>query len=127
MHTEAPPITLKNWRERVRSLGSIIDHDSQVVIHHIAGRTARQDGYQVGHLLILPLTPRQHEWIDMGAAGLDELKMHYEVANMQLFDAEIEAMSLHTFEMFLWSQMVKRAPPDGWDEELHAARQWRRA
>ena len=127
MQAEAPPVALKTWRELVRSSGSIIDHDSQVVIHHIAGRSAKQDGYQVGHLLILPLTPRQHFWIDMGAAGLDELKMHYEVSNMQLFDPEIEAMSLHEFEMFLWGQVLGRVPLSGWNEELSAAKNWTRS
>ena len=124
---EAPPTVLKRWRELVRSSGSIIDRDSQVIIHHIAGRKAKQDGYQVGHLLILPLTPDQHGWIDMGNAGLDELKMNYEVANLHLFDPEIEAMSLHKFEMFLWGQVVSRVPLSGWDQELSAARNWTRS
>ena len=127
MQRDAPPTTLKRWLGQVAASGSIIDFDSQVVIHHIAGRKARQDGYQVGHLLILPLTPEQHGWIDMGNAGLEELKMRYEGVNLALFDPEIEVMSLHEFEMFLWSQVLNRVPLSGWDEELKAARNWTRS
>ena len=127
MKVEKPPTALKRWMEQVRDSGSIIDHRTPCQIHHIAGRTAKQDGYQVGHLLILPLSVQQHQWIDEGSLGLEELKTHYELANLALFDPEIEPMSLHEFEMFLWSQVVNRVPLSGWDVELTAARNWTRS
>ena len=128
MRGETPPISLKRWLGLVASSGSIIDWDSQVIIHHIAGRKAKQDGYQVGHILVLPLTPQQHDWIHMGGdAGLENLTMHYGLANLALFDPEIETMSLAKFEMFLWSQVLNRVPLPGWDVEISAASNWTRS
>jgi hypothetical protein len=49
------------WREAVRSLGSIIDADPRVEIHHCVGRTGRHEGVAIGHWWILPLTREQHQ------------------------------------------------------------------
>ena len=127
MKFEKTPAILQPWTEFVRATGSILNYERPCQIHHIAGRKAKQDGKQVGHLLILPLTPPQHRWVDQGHAGLDEMKLAYWGAHPDMVFGSIEDMRLHEFEMFLWEEMLIRVALEDFDDYLAAARNWTRS
>lgn len=55
----APSAKQKQWRERVRALGSILSGDD-AVIHHAVGVTARHRKVHIGHWWIIPLTNDEH-------------------------------------------------------------------
>ena len=54
---------VKRWMTQVADSGSIVSGDSEVILHHCAGVTAKSNKVLVGPFWILPLTPQEHDWI----------------------------------------------------------------
>ena len=54
---------VKRWMTQVAESGSIVSGDSEVILHHCAGVSAKSNKVCVGPFWILPLTPQEHDWI----------------------------------------------------------------
>jgi hypothetical protein len=123
MRFEKPNEKQRKFREKVRATGSCISRqNSQIEIHHPAGRTAQQDGIAIGHWFILPLAHHEHKLIDQGATGLEELKMIFSSRS----DILVWDLSLHEFEKFLYQRVIDSLDEKPEDEIISAIMGWSR-
>ena len=107
---QPPNAIQKRWREAVRQECSAISYDLPCEIHHPAGRTAKQGRIPIGHWFILALTPEEHACIDQGTKGLRELKARFAIWHPNVEACLFQALSLHGFEKFLFSNIDLEYP-----------------
>ena len=131
MKSDQPTAKEKRWRETVRLVGSIVSGFipfQQRQVHHIAGRTAMVHigPTRIGHMLILPLSGEEHRLIDRGQSGLYELKDRFYVVHGSERMSEIEVMTLHEFERYLFSRLCEVVTFPFGDEAYELCIRWHR-
>ena len=52
---------LRDWEAAVREHGCVITRETNVQLHHVYGRTYRNNKVLIGPWYILPLSPRLHD------------------------------------------------------------------
>ena len=117
----------KKWMGTVADLGCILCGGT-AEIHHVAGRTAKQNKVPIGHAYILPLHHINHSYIDQGVFGLEKLKAE---AIERYGDTDtIGVMRLHEFELYLFGKVLRRTRgnwPTFLDEQMITAiKEWHR-
>lgn len=113
MKFEKPNAKQEEWREMVRSGGSILSKYKPVQIHHVIGRTAKlKDTGNIGHWFILPLCNEEHLWVDWGVEGLRLMKERYTFGHgdgIKTFKMiPLVDMNMLEFQKFLFSRVVER-------------------
>ena len=121
-----PNAQQQRWREEVREHGSVISGRSlHTQIHHPAGRTAKHDKIPIGHAFVLPLAPDEHRLIDTGRDGLELLKFDYAALHPDT-PVNVEPMSLHEFEKWLFARMCLKVKFPFSDDCYWAIQRWHR-
>ena len=110
MKVSAPNSKEKDWRESVRSTGSILSGYFPVQIHHVIGRTGKHNKLSIGHHFILPLTATEHHLCDTGRSGNHEIKEAWFAYNGNHNFDHIMMLERMEMQKFLFEALCKKIP-----------------
>lgn len=124
MNWNEPNAKQKAWREEVRGLGCIVTHCGPPEIHHPAGRTSMHRKIAIGHAWVLPLRHDVHVLVTkQDPWNVKALWLSY---NFERDAEQIESMTLHEFEKYLFAEVCKRVSFPFGDDVYEAIMDWHR-